>query len=102
VTASFHEDLRTFITDLFPSGTIVALVFKVENVRMAGYICYHGYQGYQCGSLLCLRERAGSVPLCGNFIICFMCVCVYIYIYIYIYMCVCVCVCESIINLEIV
>ena len=76
MTASFHEDLRTFITDLFPSGTIVGLVIKVENVRMADYICYHGYQGYQCGSLLCLRERAGSVPLCGNFIICFMCVCV--------------------------
>jgi len=31
---------------------VVALVIKVEDVRMAGYLCYRGYQGYHYGSLL--------------------------------------------------
>jgi hypothetical protein len=50
MTAAFHEDLRTF--PFFTSITVVALVIKVEDVPMAGCLCYRGYQGYHYGSLL--------------------------------------------------
>jgi hypothetical protein len=30
----------------FTSDTVVALVIKVQDVPMAGYLCYRGYQGY--------------------------------------------------------
>jgi len=75
----------------FTSDTVVALVIKVQDVPMAGCLCYRGYQGYHYGSLLSLHERAGSVPLFGHFLSCYVCVCAW---------CVCAHVCDNIINIE--
>ena len=36
----------------FTSVTLVVLVTKGEDVPVAEYLCYCGYQGYHCGSLL--------------------------------------------------
>jgi len=50
MTVAFHEDLRTFT--FFTSVTVVVLVIKGEDVPVAGYLCYCGYEGYHYGSSL--------------------------------------------------